>query len=62
MIQTPLDSLAAAVKKKDAAAFKSGFTLLTATCNNCHQATKHGYNVIQTPTTPPFSNQVFNSK
>lgn len=62
MILPPLDSLAAAVKKQDPAAFKSGFTLLTTTCNNCHQATKHGYNVIQVPTTPPFSNQVFNAK
>lgn len=62
MIQPPLDSLAAAVKKQDPAAFKSSFLLLTTTCNNCHQATKHGYNVIQVPTTPPFSNQVFSTK
>ncbi|HVU94056.1 MAG TPA: hypothetical protein VHE34_02490 [Puia sp.] len=62
MILPPLDSLAAAVKKQDPAAFNSGFTLLTTTCNNCHQATKHGYNVIQVPTTPPFSNQVFSTK
>ena len=62
MIQPPLDSLAAAVKKQDPTAFKSGFLLLTTTCNNCHQATKHGYNVIRVPTTPPFSNQVFITK
>jgi hypothetical protein len=62
MIQAPLDSLAAAVKKQDPIAFKAGFLLLTTTCNNCHQATKHGYNVIQIPTTPPFSNQVFSTK
>lgn len=62
MIQPPLDSLAAAVKKQDPTAFKSSFLLLTTTCNNCHQATKHGYNVIQVPTTPPFSNQVFGAK
>lgn len=62
MIQPPLDSLAAAVKKQDPAAFKSGFLLLTTTCNSCHRATKHGYNVIQIPTTPPFSNQVFSTK
>jgi hypothetical protein len=62
MIQPPLDSLAAAVKKQDAAAFKRGFLFLTTTCNNCHQATKHGFNVITIPATPPFSNQVFTSK
>ena len=59
MIQPPLDSLAAAVKNQNPAAFKSGFVFLITTCNNCHQATKHGYNVIQVPTTPPFSNQLF---
>ena len=59
MINQPLDSINAAIRNKSIAQFKSGFLLLTNTCNNCHRATKHEFNVIQIPLTPPFTNQVF---
>ena len=59
MILPPMDSVAKAVAQQDLPRFKSAFTLLTNTCNNCHRATRHEFNVIQIPTTPPFSNQVF---
>ena len=59
MLQPALDSVAHAVARTDAAAFRSSFINLTATCNNCHRATKHAFNVIQLPTTVPFSNQQF---
>jgi len=59
MILPPMDSISKAVTQQDLPRFKSAFMLLTNTCNNCHRATKHEFNVIQIPTTPPFSNQVF---
>jgi hypothetical protein len=59
MLAPALDSVTNAIAHSDAAGFKSGFVLLTATCNNCHQATKHEFNVIRIPATPPFTNQVF---
>jgi hypothetical protein len=59
MILPPMDSVSKAVAQQDLPRFKSGFMLLTGTCNNCHRATRHEFNVIQIPTTPPFSNQVF---
>lgn len=59
MLMPPLDSVTAAIAHNDAPAFKRSFILLTATCNNCHKATKHEFNVIRIPTTPPFTNQVF---
>ena len=59
MVQPALDSVSHAVAKGDNAAFRSGFIYLTSTCNNCHRATKHEFNVIQLPSTPPFSNQLF---
>jgi hypothetical protein len=59
MILPPMDSISKAVTRQDLPRFKSAFMLLTNTCNNCHRATKHEFNVIQIPTTPPFSNQVF---
>jgi hypothetical protein len=59
MIYTPLDSLNKAVQEKDQLRFKSGYILLTTTCNNCHHDTEHAFNVIKTPETPPYSNQDF---
>lgn len=59
MIDAPLDSVAAAIKTNDATLFKNSFTALTSACNNCHQATRHEFNVIKLPEAPPFSNQEF---
>jgi hypothetical protein len=62
MINPPLDNLNKAVQNHDITSFKTNFVLLTATCNSCHQATEHGFNVIKIPDTPPFSNQEFSLK
>ena len=59
MIMPPIDSINAAIKASDEKFFERSFTTLTATCNNCHLATAHEFNVITIPTTPPLSNQVF---
>jgi len=59
MIDPAMDSLSIAIKEKNENKFVSGFTLLTATCNDCHKATNHGFNVIKIPDIPPVSNQVF---
>ncbi|MBS1575949.1 MAG: hypothetical protein JST09_11660 [Bacteroidetes bacterium] len=59
MIVSPLDSINQAIEQKNLSSFKNSFITLTTTCNNCHQATEHGFNVIRIPTTPPFSNQEF---
>jgi len=59
MIKPPLDSLDQAIRNKSVPQFTSGFVLLTNTCNNCHRATKHEFNIIQIPLTPPFTDQVF---
>lgn len=59
MINNPLDSLKAAITAKNQVAFKNGFILLTNSCNNCHQVTKHGFNVIKVPDLLPVTNQSF---
>jgi hypothetical protein len=59
MIDPPVDSISNAIQQKNAALFNKSFVLLTATCNNCHKATNHGFNIIKIPDNPPFSNQVF---
>jgi len=62
MIDPAIDSMDEAIQQKDPMKFKSSFILLTNTCNNCHRATNHEFNVIKTPDTPPFSNQSFKSE
>jgi len=59
MIKAPLDSIDTAIHQKNIPQFKNGFVLLTNTCNNCHRSTRHAFNVIQLPLTPPVTNQVF---
>lgn len=59
MIRPAVDSVSAAIAAGSFPAFKSSFVLLTATCNNCHRATKHEFNVIKVPDAPPITNQVF---
>ncbi len=62
IIVPAMDSVLAAVKAKDEIRFDSSFTLLTATCNDCHKATNHGFNMIKIPDIPPLSNQVFRAQ
>jgi hypothetical protein len=59
MINQPIDSISNAILQKDDVRFKSNFITLTNTCNTCHKATAHEFNVIKIPETPPFSNQSF---
>lgn len=59
MIDPAIDSLKNAIKQQDLPSFNRSYTLLTNTCNNCHHATSHEFNVIVIPTAPPVTNQNF---
>jgi hypothetical protein len=59
LINPALDSVNAAIQIKSLILFKSGYTLLTTTCNNCHRETGFEFNVVKIPDKPPFSNQDF---
>lgn len=59
MIEPPIDSLNESIHKKDLTMFKARFTSLTQTCNSCHHATDHAFNVVTIPTAPPVMNQDF---
>jgi hypothetical protein len=59
MITGPMADLQAAVGKKDLASFEQKYDALTQACNNCHQAMNFGFNVVQRPTTNPYTNQAF---
>jgi len=59
MIFPALDSVTTAVSGQNPRRFKKAFSLLTNTCNLCHQAVGYGFNQVRIPEEPPFSNQVF---
>ena len=59
MLNPALDSMNNAIQQKDLALFKSSYTLLTATCNKCHNAVDFSFNEVTIPEVPPFSNQSF---
>ncbi|HRK54082.1 MAG TPA: hypothetical protein PK185_09205 [Cyclobacteriaceae bacterium] len=59
MINPPLDSIDNAIEQKNSTLFKSSYILLTNTCNNCHEATNLGFNIVKIPDSSPFSNQDF---
>lgn len=62
LIDQSIDSMSLAIQQKNIKQFKNNFTLLTNTCNQCHQVTNHEFNVIKIPDNPPFSNQDFKTK
>jgi hypothetical protein len=59
MIYPPIDSISNAIQQKDFELFKKDFIVLTNTCNTCHKATDHGFNVVTIPTGLPVVNQDF---
>jgi hypothetical protein len=59
MINPAVANINDAIQQKDTSAFKSSYSLLTSTCNNCHRAAGFAFNVVQIPDNQPFSNQVF---
>jgi hypothetical protein len=52
-------SLHAAIEARDPAAFSQAFDALTIACNDCHEASDFGFNVVQRPQTNTYTNQRF---
>lgn len=59
ILQPSLDSIEASIKSADRIKFMASYTLLTSSCNKCHEENKFEFNVITIPTVPPVSNQDF---
>ena len=59
MINPAIDSITNSIQQENFSQFKTGYVLLTSTCNNCHRATNHEFNVIKIPDIPPVTNQEF---
>ena len=59
MIDPVIDSISTAIKQQNPSLFRSSYVLLTNTCNNCHRATAHEFNVIIVPASHSFADQEF---
>ena len=59
VITKEIVALEKSVEAKDYNAFVRGYDKLTQACNACHQGTENGFIVIQRPTRPAFTNQVY---
>jgi hypothetical protein len=59
MIVPAVDSISKAISDKNKSAFERSFLLMTVTCNNCHEATSHPFNVITIPKSLPVTDQDF---
>jgi hypothetical protein len=59
VVAKEIADLAKAIEAKDRKAFASAFGRLTASCNACHQASKHEFISIRRPSGNPYTNQSF---
>lgn len=59
VITTEIVAVEKSIEAKDYKAFVRGYDSLTRACNSCHQGTDNGFIVIQRPTRPAFTNQVY---
>jgi hypothetical protein len=59
IIEPDIKKVDSAIAAKNAAAFKTAYTQLTAGCNACHMSAKHEFLEIKVPTANPFSDQTF---
>jgi hypothetical protein len=55
-------ALEKSIEAKDYKAFVGGYDKLTQACNACHQGTDNAFIVIQRPTRPAFTNQVYSPR
>lgn len=61
MIIPPLEEVNKAIHNNDLPTFKLSYVKLTQSCNNCHQSTNFGFNVVKVPLNNDFSNQKFST-
>jgi hypothetical protein len=55
----PIGALRLAIEDRDAEEFTAAYDSLTQGCNDCHRVTEFSFNVVERPSTNPYSNQRF---
>jgi hypothetical protein len=62
VITKEITALEKSIEAKDYKKFVSGYDKLTQACNACHQGTENEFIVIQRPSRPAFTNQVYDKR
>ena len=62
MTGSPLHELEENVKSRELEGFVTAYDKMMTTCNNCHQASNHGFIRVKQPDMPAIGNQVFELK
>jgi len=62
MTETPFHNLEKSVKAGVLADFETSYQNMMQTCNQCHQASGHGFIQLQIPQNVAFDNQIFEKK
>jgi hypothetical protein len=57
-----VQTMVQALQKRDLSGFQKVYGETLKSCNQCHEMTAHGFNVITVPTAPPVFNQLFRLK
>jgi hypothetical protein len=55
----PIAALRSAIERRDLVGFRAAYDSLTQGCNGCHRAAEFYFNVVERPSSNPYSNQNF---
>jgi hypothetical protein len=62
VITKEIAALEKSIEAKDYKTFVSGYDKLTQACNACHRGTENEFIVVERPTRPAFTNQVYDKR
>jgi hypothetical protein len=62
VITKEIAALEKSIEAKDYKTFVNGYDKLTQACNACHKGTENEFIVVQRPTRPAFTNQVYDKR
>jgi hypothetical protein len=62
VITKEIGALEKSIEAKDYKTFVSGYDKLTQACNACHRGMENEFIVVQRPTRPAFTNQVYDKR
>ena len=58
----PIEALRSAIGQRSPSGFTAAYDSLSRGCNGCHQAAEFSFNVVERPSSNPYSNQRFRAR